>query len=856
MSSKNKAMQDDMNDSPASEPVPPPAPQEGEASSESRIRDGAHLPVLPLSDTVLFPYLALPLAVNEPGSVQLINDLVGGDRIAVFSLKLPESPQPASPGPEEKEPRDRPADGSSPEEPSPPETVPEGSPVHPVGCAGRILKMIRLPDDTMRILVQGIERVRIRKIVRTEPYAEAEIERLPEILDASKETEALARQVLDSFRQVTELSPALPEELNVAAANAGDPGRLADFIASSINLRPEQKQEVLATLRIRDRLRKILAFLHRETEVLQIGAEIQNRVQQSLSKSQREYFLREQLRAIRQELGEEDERGAETRELREQIEKANLPEEARKAAERELERLSRMPPASAEYTVARTYIDWILCLPWAVETEDHLDVREAARILDEDHHALEKVKERILEYLAVLKLNRDLRSPILCFVGPPGVGKTSLGQSIARALGRRFVRISLGGVRDEAEIRGHRRTYVGAMPGRILQGLRRAESRNPVFMLDEIDKLGADFRGDPAAALLEVLDPQQNSAFADHYIEVPFDLSRILFITTANQLETIPPALLDRMEVLRLSGYTEQEKVVIASRFLLPRQIREHGLKKSQVRITRAALTAVIRDYTREAGVRNLERQLAAICRKIARAVAEKRRIPKRIEPRDLRRYLGIPRFSHDAAEREMEPGVATGLAWTPAGGDILFIEATKMPGRGRLTLTGQLGDVMRESATAALSYVRSRAEDLRIAQEFDKIDLHIHIPAGAIPKDGPSAGLTLIVALVSLLTNRPVRPEVAMTGEITLRGKVLPVGGIKEKVLAAARAGIREILLPAENRRDLTEIPAEIRGKLRFRFATTVDQAIRTALTPAKAAGKKASGSRRSTARKKTKTK
>ena len=790
------------------------APSMDTTSSETPfagIAEGSKLPVLPLTNTVLFPFLALPLSVDEEESVRLVNDIVGGSRIAAFVLRKSGGT----------------GGGSQAEAES-------GDPYHAIGCAGRVLKMLRLPDDTARILVQGIQRVAIRRVVQTEPYPVAEVAPLEDVVKETKATEALTRSVAEAFRQVTDLSPAMPEELKLAAANLRDPGRLADYVASSINVSAEKKQEILSAANVAERLRRLLQTLQRETEVLQLGAQIQDRVQQSFTKSQREFFLREQMRAIREELGEDDDREGEIHELRAKIKDANLSEEAAKAAEREVDRLGRMSPASAEYSVARTYIDWLVEMPWSVQTEDRIDVAASKKILDADHHALERVKDRILEYLSVLKLNRNIRGPILCFAGPPGVGKTSLGMSIARSLGRKFVRISLGGVRDEAEIRGHRRTYVGALPGRIIQGVRKAGTRNPVFMLDEIDKIGLDFRGDPGAALLEVLDPAQNSTFADHYLEVPFDLSRILFITTANQLEPIPPALLDRMEVLRLSGYTEQEKAVIASRFLLPRQVGEHGLKSAQVRIPKATILKIIRSYTREAGVRNLERELATVCRKIARAVAERKRAPARIDPDRLSRYLGPARFEYDVAERTSEPGIATGVAWTPAGGDILFIEATMMPGRGRMTLTGQLGDVMKESAMAALSYVRSRQKELGIGHDFDKLDLHIHVPAGAIPKDGPSAGVTIAVALVSLLTGRAVRPEVAMTGEITLRGKVLPVGGIKEKVLAAARAGLERLVMPQANRNDIAEVPAEIRRRMKFRFVDGIDGALRTALQPA----------------------
>jgi ATP-dependent Lon protease len=614
--------------------------------------------------------------------------------------------------------------------------------------------------------------------------------------------------------------------------NVENPSVLTDLVASHLSISLAEKEETLETVDLRKRMEKITRFLNREFETLELSQKIQSQIKEGMDKTHREYYLREQLKAIQKELGQEDEHTVEIQELRKRLAESNLPEEAYQAATRELDRLSRMPPAAAEYTVARTYLDWLLDLPWSISTPDSLDIRAAKEVLDEDHFDLEKVKKRILEYLAVRKLKTDMKGPILCLAGPPGVGKTSLGRSIARALGRKFVRISLGGVRDEAEIRGHRRTYVGALPGRIIQGLKKAGSNNPVFMLDEVDKIGADFRGDPAAALLEVLDPEQNFSFSDHYLDVPFDLSRVMFITTANILETIPPALRDRMEVLSLPGYTEEEKIAIAKTHLIPKQITEHGLESGQISFTDDTIRLIITSYTRESGLRNLDREIATICRGIARKVTEGDTTPVVITPEMVATFLGPIRYFAEVAERTATPGVATGMAWTPAGGEIIFVEVTKMPGRNNLILTGQLGEVMKESAQAALSYVRSHAEELGIARDFyEKLDLHIHVPAGAIPKDGPSAGVTILTALISLLTGRPVRSDVAMTGEITLQGLVLPVGGIKEKVLAARRAGIHVVILPEKSRKDLEDIPEEMRRDLEFHFVPHVDEIIQLAL-------------------------
>ena len=769
-----------------------------------------HLPILPLSDVVVFPHMVAPLLVSSAQSIRLIDEVVAGNRLLAVTLQT--DPDLEHPRPDQ---------------------------LLPYGCVARVMRMLKFPDDSVRVLIQGIKRMRIVHVDAETPYLQAQITPLDDEQENTLEIAALARNAANQFQEIIKLSPSIPDELKVAVVNIEDPSKLADVIAANLNLPLQEKQRLLEATRLQLRLTLLNNLLNREVEVLHLGTEIQSKVNTALSKSQREYFLREQLKAIQKELGESGEQGSEIGELRDKIDKAHMPPEVKKTALKEADRLATITPAAAEYAVSRTYLDWLIALPWSKSTEDKLDIAQARRILDEDHYDLEHVKKRILEYLSVLKLKSNGshevpagKGPILCFVGPPGVGKTSLGKSIARALGRTFIRISLGGLRDEAEIRGHRRTYIGALPGRVIQGLRRAESNNPVFMLDEIDKVGADFRGDPSAALLEVLDPQQNNTFSDHYLEIPFDLSRVMFIATANLLEPVPPALRDRMEVIELPGYTEQDKIHIATKYLVPRQLTEHGLKKSQLHVNKSALAAIIRDHTREAGVRNLERQIATICRRTARRIVEHKSKSVAINPRNLKDFLGPAEFFHDVAERTTDPGVAIGLAWTAAGGDILFIEATQMPGRGNLILTGSLGDVMRESAQAALSYVRSRATRLGIdPKTFEKSDIHVHVPAGAIPKDGPSAGVTMAVALMSLLLRKPIKPALAMTGEITLRGKILPVGGIKEKVLAAARSGVKTVVLPDQNRKDLAEVPAEIRKKMRFRFAKTIDEALKFTL-------------------------
>jgi ATP-dependent Lon protease len=768
------------------------------------------LPILPLKGTVVFPHLPMPLAIGRASSRRVIDEaMLGSKIIGIFAQKDPSIEEPRA------------------------------GDLYDVGTAALIQRLLKFPDGTLRVLVDGLERVRLTRMVQSEPYTAAEVEVLKEETESSVEMEALAKNLLTQVQKILALMPIPSEDLGVALLNVGDSGRLADMAAALLVRDAARKQEYLETLSVKERLRKLTRHVNRELEVLEVGSKIQQEVQDEMEKGQREFVLRQQLKAIQKELGLGDEMEAEILRLQEEIEKAGMPQAVREVAERELGRLRTMPPAAAEQVVVRTYLDWLTHLPWSRRTEDKIDLAAARRILDEDHHGLEKVKERILEFLAVRKLKADSRGTILCFVGPPGTGKTSLGRSIARAMGRSFHRLSLGGVRDEAEIRGHRRTYVGALPGQIVQGLRKCGTRNPVFMLDEVDKLGVDFRGDPASALLEVLDPEQNHAFVDHYIDLPLDLSAVMFITTANVLDTIPRPLLDRMEVLDLPGYIEEEKVAIARRYLLPRQCAENGITREDLDIGDGALALIISRYTQEAGVRNLEREIARICRKIARRRAEGDTGRMTVGAADLDELLGPERYTSEVTERMETPGVAVGMAWTPSGGHILFVEATRMPGGKSLTLTGQLGDVMRESALAALSYLRSRAADLGIPGNFYAgSDLHLHVPAGAIPKDGPSAGVTMAAALASLLTGRPCRPDTAMTGEITLRGKVLPVGGIKEKILGAHRAGIKTVILPAENRKDLRDVPQSVLDSLQFRFARTVDEVLEAALQPARLAG------------------
>jgi ATP-dependent Lon protease len=768
---------------------------------------GEVLPILPLKETVVFPDSMTPLAIGQERSIQLVDEAVAND--STIALVATRNADEEARGVDD---------------------------IYEVGTAALIHKMIRVPDGTLRILVQGVRRVRLDRLVQTDPYLVGEFSELPDVEGPETEVEALARNVEALFSRIIGLVPYLPDELQLAAANAEDPSTLANLVATTMRLKTAEKQELLEEADIEARLRKLTVILNRELEVLELGTKIQSQVQSEMEHSQREYFLRQQLKAIQEELGEGDEQQAEIAELRGQIEEAHLPEEADRAARRELDRLSKLPPAAAEYGVIRGYLEWILSLPWNETTEDNLDLEHARSVLDEDHYDLEKVKDRIIEQLAVSKLKDDISGPILCFVGPPGVGKTSLGQSIARSLGRKFSRISVGGVRDEAEIRGHRRTYIGALPGTIIRALRDAGSKNPVFMIDEIDKMGADWRGDPSSAMLEVLDPAQNSSFRDHYLDLPFDLSKVLFICTANQLETIPPPLQDRMEIIRLSGYTEEEKLGIAKRYLVPKQIEAHGLDAEKVKIGEKALRFLIAEYTREAGVRNLDREIAALCRKAAAEIASGKRKTARIDERRVRAWLGRPRFRHEIRKRTADPGVATGLAVTPVGGDILFIEASWVPGDGRLVVTGQLGDVMRESAQAALSWVRGHASDLGLEEDwFAKRDVHIHVPAGAVPKDGPSAGIAMATALSSLAMGRPVSEEVAMTGEITLTGQVLPIGGLRDKVLAAQRAGITTVILPKENEPDLEDLPREVRKQMTFVPADHVDEVIEAAFPDAK---------------------
>jgi ATP-dependent Lon protease len=760
------------------------------------------LPVIPLYNAVVFPAMTFPIEVYGPQSISLIDEVMAKDRLVgiVTSEKVPLEAKPED--------------------------------LFGIGTSSMILKMAKPEDNKAQLLLQGIGRFKITEFLEGTPYIRVKAEPIEDEGIKDIETEALMTNLVGLFDRIVNLSPFLPQEFSLVAKSIAEPGVLADMIASIINASAGEKQKVLELQNVKKRLKEVTRLVNHQVEVMELGNKIQSQVKSDIDKNQREYFLRQQLAAIKEELGEKDESKVEIDEYRAKIEERNLPEEARKEAERELDRLSRMHPSSAEYSVVTTYLDWITEIPWDMSTEDNLDIKKARDVLDEDHYGLEKAKKRMIEYLAVRKLKPDSRGPILCFAGPPGTGKTSMGQSIARALGRKFIRMSLGGVRDEAEIRGHRRTYVGALPGRIIQGIRRAGSNNPVFMLDEIDKVGSDFRGDPSSALLEVLDPEQNFSFMDHYLDVPFDLSRVMFITTANILDTIPPPLRDRMEVIELPGYTLEEKIMIAKRYLKPKQIDANGLKKGQLSFTKGALKLIVSGYTREAGVRNLEREIATICRGVASGIAQGKIEATSITINDVPKYLGPVRVISEMSARTSKPGVAMGLAWTPAGGELLFIEATAMKGRTSLTLTGQLGDVMKESAAAALSFIRTNAEKIGIQKDFfDETDIHIHVPAGAIQKDGPSAGVTMLTALSSLLTNRKIKKNLAMTGEITLRGLVLPVGGIKEKVLAAHRAGVKEIILPKWNEKDLEDVPGNVKKDIRFHFVNDMLEVLKISL-------------------------
>jgi ATP-dependent Lon protease len=781
-----------------------------------------NLAILPSRDAVLYPGMLLPMQASDPQWIRLLSDAVSARQPIGLVLQRDPSAQ-----------------------------TTDLSQLHPVGTAANIVRLLKLPDGSLQVLLQGAARIRIAATpIQTEPYLRADALVLPAstTLSGNIETEALIKNLQSLFQRVVQVSPVLPDEMAIAAANVDDAGRLADFVAANIDLEPAQRQEILQELDPLIRARRVTELVTRELEVLEIGSRIQSEIRESMDKSQREFYLRQQLQAIRRELGDTDEGEASIADLRERLSRASLPPEVQADAERELTRLQAIPTASPEHSMVRTYLEWLADLPWSIATEDNLDLHHAKQVLDEDHFDLDRVKNRILEYLAVLKLRTEraaaqdgatggpvasVRGPILCLVGPPGVGKTSLGQSIARALGRKFVHMSLGGVRDEAEIRGFRRTYIGAQPGRIIQELRRAGSRNPVFILDELDKVGNDWRGDPSSALLEVLDPAQNNTFRDHYLDVAFDLSKVLFIATANVMDTVPPALRDRLEVIDLPGYTEDDKLQIARRYLLPRQLEENGLDPRQVRVSDAALRRTIREYTREAGVRNLEREIATLARKTARAIVMGETRSAAVNNRTITELLGPPRFQQEVLAREDEVGVATGLAFTPTGGEVLFIEARVVPGKGNLVLTGQLGDVMKESAQAALTYARARGRALGLGSDdpFGDKDVHVHVPAGAVPKDGPSAGITMATAIISALTRRPVDHTLGMTGEITLRGRVLPIGGLKEKVLAAHRAGITRIIAPRENRRDLDEIPARVRKQISFTFVDHMDQVLNIAL-------------------------
>jgi len=765
----------------------------------NQVKIPVNMPILPLRDFVVFPHMVSPLIIARAKSLKMIED-------AMSELKIIGLVAQKEPGNED----------------------PDKKALFRFGTAAFILKTLRFPDNSTRILVQGLSRIKISRFTQQEPYFKANVKPLYDSGEANLEVEAMTRNIVNQFQKIMTLLPTISEELQIAVMNMDDPGRLADLLVSNLNVSLNEKQEILELLDIQERLKKLTVFINREIQVLEVGSKIQTEVQTELGKNQREFFLREQLRAIQRELGEIDDRTSEINELLQKIKEASMPTEIEKQALREVDRLAKMQHGSAEFTVSRTYLDWVVNLPWSKSTADNLNIAEAEKILNEDHFDLVKVKERILEYLAVRKLKQDMKGPILCLTGPPGVGKTSLGRSIARALNRKFVRLSLGGVRDEAEIRGHRRTYIGALPGRIIQGIKNAGYNNPVFMLDEVDKIGQDFRGDPSSALLEVLDPEQNFSFSDHYLDLPFDLSKVLFITTANYTDPIPPALKDRLEVLEIPGYTIEEKIDIAFLYLIPKQLAGHGLSKKYLYFHKSAIKAIISDFTREAGLRNLEREIAKICRKVAKKIACGGSEKVIVSTKNLSEFLGPEKFYSEIADRANEPGIATGLAWTPFGGDILFVECTHVKGEKGLVLTGQMGEVMKESAQAALTFVRAKYQKLGISrQQLENEQFHIHVPAAAIPKDGPSAGITMVIALISLLKNQRIHKKIAMTGEITLRGKVLPVGGVKEKLLAARRAGIKEIILPQKNEKDLFELQAFVHKELVIHLVDTIDNAV-----------------------------
>ncbi|MBP2644994.1 MAG: lon1 [Firmicutes bacterium] len=762
-----------------------------------------NIPLLPLRGILVFPYMIIHLDVGREKSISALEEAMVHEREIMLATQ-----------------RDAQND------------KPEPDDIFSVGTVVEIKQLLKLPGGTIRVLVEGLHRAKIVNYLEQDPFYMVEIEEYRELGEKTSEVEALTRTVIHQFEQWVKLSKKIPSETLVSVVVVEEPGRLTDLIASHLSLKIEDKQQLLDAVGTKERLEKLCDILGREMEILELEKKINVRVRKQMEKTQKEYYLREQLKAIQKELGDKEDRTAEVDEYRQKMKEQELSKDVAEKIQKEIDRLEKMPPMVAESAVIRTYLDWLLALPWSKETTDRLDITSAEAVLEEDHYGLEKVKERILEYLSIRKLTAKMKGPIICLVGPPGVGKTSLARSIARSMERKFVRVSLGGVRDEAEIRGHRRTYVGALPGRVLQGMRTAGSRNPVFLLDEIDKMSADFRGDPSAALLEVLDPEQNNTFSDHYIELPFDLSRVLWIVTANAMHNIPRPLLDRMEIINIAGYTEEEKVQIAKRYLIPKQIREHGLTEEQIVLSEGTVQKVIRDYTREAGVRNLERSFATLCRKVARQIVQEKRKAVKITAQNLHTFLGAPKYRHGQAERTSEVGVATGLAWTEVGGDVLAVEVSTMKGKGKLTLTGQLGEVMQESAQAGFSYIRSKAKELNIDAEFhEKSDIHVHLPEGAIPKDGPSAGITMATAVISALTGKPVRNNIAMTGEITLRGRVLPVGGIKEKVLAAHRAGIQKVILPQENKRDLDEIPTNVKRSLEFLLVEHMDEVLKTAL-------------------------